>query len=91
MQIEQAVKWALEKAFWLLMLSGEGGGGGGGGGQKGLKSVTHPIMMKLGTVTPCLKKIQKVYESRYTSPEFCWHQQFFNGNQQILLYQEIHI
>ena len=23
--------------------------------------------------------------------EFCWHQQFFKGNQQILLYQEIHV
>ena len=24
-------------------------------------------------------------------PEFCWHQHFFTGNQQILLYQEIQI
>ena len=39
-----------------------------GGGQKGppLKSVTHPTMMKLGTVIPYLKKIQKIYESRDT-------------------------
>ena len=31
---------------------------------------TYPIMMKLGTVIPYLKKIQKIYESRDTPPEF---------------------
>ena len=48
-------------------------------------------MMNLGTVIPYLKKIQKLYESRDTPLEFCWHQHFFTGNQQILLYQEIQI
>ena len=43
---------------------------------------TYPTMMKLGKVIPCLKKIQKIYESRDTPPDF-------TGNQQILLYQEI--
>ena len=52
---------------------------------------TYPTMMKLATVIPYLKKIQKIYESRDTPPEFRWHQQFFTGNQQILLYQEIHV
>ena len=52
---------------------------------------TYPTMMKLGTVIPYLKKIQKIYESRDTPLEFCWHQHFFTGNQQILLYQEIQI
>ena len=32
---------------------------------------TYPTMMKLGTVIPYLKKIQKIYESRDTPPEFC--------------------
>ena len=32
---------------------------------------TYPTMMKLGTVTPYLKKIQKIYEPRDTPPEFC--------------------
>ena len=32
---------------------------------------TYPIMMKLGTVIPYLKKIQKLYESRGTPPELC--------------------
>ena len=32
---------------------------------------TYPAMMKLGTVIPCLTKIQKVYESRDTPLEFC--------------------
>ena len=32
---------------------------------------THPAVMKLGTVIPYLKKIQKIYESRDTSPDFC--------------------
>ena len=52
---------------------------------------TYPTMMKHRTVIPYLKKIQKIYESRDTTPEFCWHQHFFNRNQQILLYQEIQI
>ena len=51
----------------------------GWGGQKGLPSVpplpkichTYPTMMKLGTVITYLKKIQKIYESRDTHPEFC--------------------
>ena len=46
------------------------------GGQKASQPLpkiyhTHPTMMKLGTVTPYLKKIQKVYESRDAPIEFC--------------------
>ena len=52
---------------------------------------TYPKMMKFGTVVPYLKKIQKLYESRDTPLEFCWHQNFFTGNQQILRYEEIQI
>ena len=48
---------------------------------------TYPTMMKLGTVIPYLRKIQKIYESLDTPLEFYWHQYFFTGNQQILLYQ----
>ena len=51
----------------------------------------YHTMMKLGTVIPYLKKTQKIYESRDTPPELCWHQHFFTGNQQILLYQKIQI
>ena len=32
---------------------------------------THPAMMKLGTVIPYLKKIQKTYKSRVTPLENC--------------------
>ena len=67
----------------------------GGRGQKGalLPKICHTYltMMKPGTVIPYLKKIQKTYESRDTPPKFCWHQRFFTGNQQILLYHEIQI
>ena len=52
---------------------------------------TYSTMMKLGTVIPCLKNFQKLYESPDTPFEFCWHQHFLAGNQQILLYQEIQI
>ena len=48
-------------------------------------------MMKLGTVIPYIKKIQKIYKSRDIPHAFCLHQQFFSGNQQFLLYQEIQI
>ena len=62
------------------------------GGQKApLPKICHtyPAMMKLSTVMPYPKKTQKVYEPRGTPLEFCSHQHFFTGNQQILLYQEI--
>ena len=49
----------------------------------------YPRVMKLRTVTSYIKKIQKTYKSRDTSLEFCWHQYFSIGNQQVLLYQEI--
>ena len=48
-------------------------------------------MMELGMVIPYLKKIQKIYKSQDTPLEFCWHQHFFIGNQQLLLYHEIQI
>ena len=67
--------------------------GGGGGPKRVIPKICHtyPTMKKLGTVIPYLKKIQKIYESRDTPPDSCWHQHFFTGNQQILLYQEIQI
>ena len=47
----------------------------GWGGHKGpiLPKISHtyPAMMKLVTVIPYLKKIQKIYESRYTPPDSC--------------------
>ena len=52
---------------------------------------TYPTMMKLRPFIPYPKKFQKIYESRNTPLEFCGHQYFFTGNQQILLYQEIQI
>ena len=49
--------------------------GRGGGWQKGppLPKICHtyPTKMKPGTVIPYLKKIQKIYESRYTPVDFC--------------------
>ena len=50
---------------------------------------TYPTIMKLYTVLPYLKKIQKLYKLLITTLDFCWHQHFLTGNQQILLYQEI--
>ena len=37
------------------------------------------------------KEDPKIYKSRDTSLEFCWHQHFFTKNQQILLHQDIQI
>ena len=66
--------------------------GWGGGKKSPLPEICHtyPTTKKLGTVIPYLKKIQKIYESRDTPPDFYRHQ-IFTGNQQILLYQEIQI
>ena len=66
--------------FWGCSQIGERGGGKKA---PALKSVTHPTMMKLGTVIPYLEEIQKIYESRDTPLEFRWHQYFFTGNKQI--------
>ena len=65
----------------------------GGRAKSPLLNICHtcPTMMKLGTVIHYPKKIQKIYESRDTPLDFCLHQYFFTGNQQILLYQEIQI
>ena len=54
-------------------------GVGGGGKKSPLLKICHtyPAMMKLSTVIPYLKKIPKLYKSRDTPPEFCWHQHFF--------------
>ena len=60
--------------------------GRGSKGPPSLKSVTHPAQIKL---IPYLKKIQKIYDLRDTSLDFCWYQHFFTGNQQILLHQDI--
>ena len=57
--------------------------GGGGGGQ----NHTHPTMTKLGTVIPCLRKIQKLYESRTHPWSFDDISVFLQKDQQILLYQ----
>ena len=38
---------------------------------------TYPTMMKFGTLTSYLRKIQRLYKSRDTPLEFCWHQKFF--------------
>ena len=54
-----------------------------------LKCVSH--MLKLGTIMPYLKKIQKIYESRDTHLSSADIIIFFTGNQQLLLYQEIQI
>ena len=53
--------------------------------------LAYPTMLKLGIVRPYITEIQKVYEWRDTPLEFCWHQHFLTGNQQIFLYQEIEI
>ena len=52
---------------------------------------TYPSLMKLGTVTLYLKKTPKIYKTREKPLEFCWDQNFFTGNQQILLNQEMQI
>ena len=41
---------------------------------------TYPTMVKLGTLIPYLKKIQKIYKSCDTPLEFCSHQYFFTRN-----------
>ena len=52
---------------------------------------TYPTMMKLGTVVPDLKKIQKYINYVIHPMSSAEISIFFTGNQQLLLHQEIHI
>ena len=49
------------------------GWGRGGANRHPIPKISHtyPTMIKLGTVITYLKKIQKIYKSRDTRPEFC--------------------
>ena len=38
---------------------------------------SYPIMMKIGTVIPYLKKTQIIYVSHETFLQFYWHKHFF--------------
>ena len=60
-------------ALFRMGFSGAAYGWGKGGRKAHLPKICHtyPTMMKLGTVTPYLKKIQKIYEPRDTFLEFC--------------------
>ena len=51
---------------------------------------SYPTMVKLGTVIPYQRKIQKIYKSRDTFLD-SYRQHFFTRNQQILPHQEVHI
>ena len=71
-------------------LFGAAHGWGGGGGGRAKKPVpppvskichTYPTIMKLGTVIPYTKKMQRMHKLRDTFLSFCCHQYFFTGNQ----------
>ena len=68
-------------------LFGAAHGWGGGGGGRAKKPVPPPvskicpIIMKLGTVIPYTKKMQRMHKLRDTFLSFCCHQYFFTGNQ----------
>ena len=48
---------------------------GRGGGKKAKICHRYPTMMTLRTVIPYLRKIQKIYETRDTPPEFLLYQE----------------
>ena len=67
---------------------------GGRGAKSPLPTICHTYSRilkwwNLAQFCLYLKKIQKIYKSCKTPLEFWWH--FFNGNQQLLSYQEIQI
>ena len=66
-------KEAKRKALTLFRMDIFGPAHGWGGKKALLPKICHtyPAMMKLDTVTPYLKKIQKIYQSRDTHPKFC--------------------
>ena len=71
----------------------EGDGGGGVEKRPPLPQIYHTndetccyTLPKTIYVIPYLA--QKIYKLRNETLEFCWHQHFFTGTQQFLLYQE---
>ena len=56
-----------------IFRAADGWGEGGGAKNSLLPKICHiyPTMMKLRTVIPHLKKIQKIFESHDTPSEFC--------------------
>ena len=64
---------ALAATLFRMGIFGAAHGWGEGGKKYPLPKIcrTYPTMVKLGTVIPDLKKIQKVYESSDTPPKFC--------------------
>ena len=70
--IKQVIfKFAL--TLFRMGFFGAAHGMGGAGKKAPLPKICHtyPAMMKLGTVIPYLRKIQKMYKSRDTFLEFC--------------------
>ena len=67
-----------ELPLTLFRMGFFGAAHGCGGKKSPLPKICHTYltMMKLGTVIPYLKKIQKIYESHDTPREFCWHSIF---------------
>ena len=64
-----------------LFGAAHGWGGGGGGGRAQKPGPPYPTIMKLGTVIPYTKKMQRMHKLRDTFLSFCCHQYFFTGNQ----------
>ena len=75
----QAQPTTLLTLFRMGIFGAAHGWGVGGTKSPPLLKISHiyPTMMKLGTVIPYLKKIQKIYESPDTPLDLCWHQHFY--------------
>ena len=73
MKNSSKIRWLLCYPFNAIQ---DGPFGAAHKGLPSLKSVTHNLQWWNVAVTPHLKKIQKLYESRDTPLEFCWCQHF---------------
>ena len=73
------------------LVTDAGGEGGGGNKRPPLPKIchTHPTTTKLGAVIPYLKKFECMNHVTHSLSSADVH--IFTGNQQILLYQEMHI
>ena len=94
-EYSQFCKWCEAAVSFLscTFLLVKGGLRKGGAKKPPLPKISHiyHIFMKLSTGILYLQKIQKIYESRDTFLEFCWHQHFYQKSANFAISRNIDI
>ena len=90
-QDKKSIFWRLKKELWTIFRMGHFGAAQGWWGESPLLKICHTCLTMMKLYITYLKKLKNIYKLRDRFLEFCWHQHFFKGNLQLLLYQKIQI